>query len=246
MINKNKKRILASLALSCLIAPAFSEQLMKVETSNGKALYYKQYEANELTSVGCDPAIYTSMVNGYLQKRGAAHNLEYQARSVQNATQAPSATNGGAGGAGAGSCIEQATNQINNAASKIKNIFDIFNGADLDFSSLANNIGNQLLNGACQELNRVTGQMTNNVLNNSGANNLIGTGTQMVNGGYGVNIGSGNISTNINGSQILNSGNNANNSNSNLNNSGGVGTQRNNAGNSGNSGYMCSWLGMNC
>lgn len=246
MIHKNKKRILAGLALTCLMAPAFSEQIMKVDTVNGKALYYKQYEASELTSVGCDPAIYTSMVNGYLKQRGAAHNLEYQARTMQNATQAPSATSGGAGGAGAGSCIEQATNQINNAASRIKNIFDIFNGAELDFSSLANNIGNQLLNGACQELNRVTGQMTGAALNNSGANNIIGTGTQIVNGGYGVNLGSGNMSTNINGSQILNSGNNAYNNNSNLNNAGGVGTQPNNAGSSGNSGYMCSWLGLNC
>lgn len=252
MIRKNSKKILMAVTLSCLFTPVFAEKLMKVETVNGKALYYKQYEANELTSIGCDPGIYTGMVNDYLKQRGAAHNLEYQARTIQGATQAPTASASGST-PGAGSCIENAANQINNAASKISKIFDIFNGGSIDFSSLATNIGNQLLNGACQEVNRVTGQLTNNALNNSGINNGLNTVGGIAGGGIGTQVGIGNTNIPINAGTILNSGNNPTgqtnlNNGTNLNTGGGVGTQntgtQNN--NSGNSGYMCSWLGINC
>ena len=142
-------------------------------------------------------------------------------------------------GGSTSSCIDQAANQINNAASRARSVFSIFSGGSIDFSNLANTIGTQLMNGACQEINRVTGQATGQVLNNSGINSGLSNSTGML--GTTVPI----ANTTISGNTILNSGNS---SNTNLTSGGGVGTQNTGTSTSSgsNSGYMCSWLGINC
>lgn len=244
-MKKLNKIIIASCFLGTI--PAFSAQLMKVDTVNGKALYYNQYDNNEMTGAGCEPAIYSDMVNRYLQDRGAMHNLEYQARTNQGAMQAPNAS-GGLGGAtsGALSCVDQAANTINGAANKIKSIFNLLNGGSFDFGSIADAVGDQLLKGACQEINRITGNVVNSTVG-AATNTVTGGINSATNGvlGQGVNIGS----QTINGYTVVNGATNGTagvygpnlGTPSNLTSGGGV---QSNTGSS--PGVICTYTGIGC
>ncbi len=256
-----KRKILAPtlLALTCASLLGFTSyslagQLVKVPTVEGKALYYNQYSQGELSAGGCDSGVYTGMVNNYLQQRGAAHVSEQEIMVEQSARQAPSAgpmSLPGATGTQAQSCFSQAANQITNATKGLESILGIFSGG-LDANALFESLAGSIMNGACQEINRVTGQAVGNVT--GGINQAIGGVVQPVTGALGTNaiqIGNQGISA----QQVINGANNNNTNlaNNNMINGGGIGGAINN-GNTGVQGIggtqdkslICKTLGFGC
>lgn len=178
MLSIKKISLITSLALVAGIFTPLSanaQQLIKVETLNGKALYYREYSDQTLLTSGCEPGIYRKMVADYLQKRGAAHVAEHLIRGDQQARQTPgSAPIAGAGGASGGanggggalgaaqSCFEQASSQILNSGKQVAGIFGAISGG-IDANSLFNSLATSVVNGACQEINSVLGKATGSV-----------------------------------------------------------------------------------
>lgn len=245
------------LALTCASLLGFTTysiagQLVKVPTVEGKALYYQQYSQSELSAGGCDSGVYTGMVNGYLQSRGAAHISEQEIMVEQSARQAPTAgpmSMPGATGTGvqAQSCFSQAADQITNATKGIENILGIFSGG-LDSNALFESLTKSIVNGACQEINRVTGQAVGSVT--GGINGAVNGVVQPVTGmlGTGVQIGNQNISAQsvMNGANTNNSGT----QNTNLINGGGIGggaqTGTQGLGGTQDKSLICKTLGFGC
>lgn len=160
----------------------------------------------ELLDKGCVPSVMDTLNNDYLFNRGRERELELQTLVKQQVDWAPPAEGTNVPSApgsnvSAGSCFQQAANNINNAVNAANTVLGILSGGGLSAESVVNAAVGVAKNIACQQVNNYTGTLTstasqpivytmsdiNRVTYNTGVNTKYGsvsTGQVLTNGGF--------------------------------------------------------------
>lgn len=139
---------------------------------------------------GCNKEIMQNLNSTYVQDRMQARNLQYNTEMNGLVMTTPKANQM--------DCFQQAMQNIKNLMRAIDSIIAMFSG-QMNMDSIMQSIVNMVLKAACQEVNQVTGSVSNSL--NTTTNGINGTLGQI----NGTQIGSGGVSTTVGG--IISAGN---------------------------------------
>lgn len=133
-----------------------------------------------LIAKGCDPTVLKQMIADASQKVANLNQAHYGSQVAQPSAGAPDMSS-------MASCMDSATNVINNAARLYNEVANLLTGNGLDSSQLMSYAKNLLEQKACQEVNTMVAQggVTN------GINGAVNAGQSYVNQGLGTTVGSG-------------------------------------------------------
>ncbi len=176
---KINKKISALIIVGMTSFSTISFAAATVQVGNG--LYVPSYTSQEMSQAGCDPQNWNKLVQQYVARRTAESKLEGD-YTTQWLNQAPKANQG------VGSCLQQASNAINNTVNQISSAASGLSSLNVD--SIINSVVNRLGEAACKQLDNMTGQAVSSVT--GGINNAIGGATSTLNN-TGVNVGGTNF-----------------------------------------------------
>lgn len=207
MKRKINKKIVAGLVISL-----FSTQMMQAlaqgvatqSSGNGSSLTTSSPTIGSLPNLttnningapaNCNKEIMQNLNSQYLQTRGDARSQQYNNEMNGLVLTTPKANQM--------DCFQQAMQNIKNLMTAINSIIAMFSG-QIDMDAIMQQMVNMVLKAACQEINQVTGSISNS----------LGTYTNTINGTVGaINntpIGAGGVSTSVGG--IIAAGNGSNN-----------------------------------
>lgn len=199
-MNKNKnsfKKLSVSVGVGIILSVSASTAMAQAnaQTQTTPQLMIPEYTAQQLKEAGCDPNVWSQLVQNYLNKRGYERQVQGKIQVIDQGNAAPQSGNSGTNGA---SCWDQALDQIGSIATTLDNIMSIFNGG-FSASKLGGVIKQQLSDFACSQVTNYTSQISYGV--NSTVNGVYQdtVGRIGVNNGV-INIGSGDVLKNPVGS----------------------------------------------